>query len=190
MTEHYRLEAQMHMARRLDSIGQLAGGIAHDFNNMLGGIIGAAEMIKSLPETNTATERYADIILQSSQKATHLIKKLMAFSRKNHCEMVPTDLHQAINDAISILENSLDKRIQIHTELNAARHSILGDAALLQNVIINLGINAAHAMPNGGSFTIRTNNDTSFSPQPDPAAQNTICIEAVDTGYGIDPGDH
>ena len=187
MTEHYRLEAQMHMARRLDSIGQLAGGIAHDFNNMLGGIIGAAEMIKSLPETNTATERYADIILQSSHKATHLIKKLMAFSRNNHCEMVPTDLHQAINDAISILENSLDKRVQIHTELNAARHSILGDAALLQNVIINLGINAAHAMPNGGSFTIRTNNDTSFSPQPDPAAQNTICIEAVDTGYGMTP---
>ena len=190
VTREYTLEEQLNQSRKMDAVGQLAGGVAHDFNNMLAGIMGAAEILNIINANDEKSLKYTEIIIKSSQRAAGLISKLLDFSRKSNIEKKSLNVHKTINDTVEILERSIDKRIKIITDIKATYYNIMGDESQLHNAILNMGINSAHAMPNGGQLTFSTENvfldkkycdHSSFNIIPG----NYIVIEVRDTGTGI-----
>ena len=191
VTKECELEQQLNHSRKMDAIGQLAGGIAHDFNNVLGAIIGAAELLQS-PDAGLDSEasELVDMILQAGTRAADLTAKLLAFGRKGKITTSVVDIHEIIDNTVSILASTLDKIITISVHKEAAVHTIVGDASGLHNALINMGINASHAMPDGGSITISTGNvyldntyceNSSFEIEPGEYVE----IQMRDTGCGI-----
>ena len=158
VTKEYRLRSELAHSRKLDAIGQLAGGIAHDFNNMLGGILGGAELLKRQIGSGEKANRYLDIIIQSGSRAAGLTEKLLAFARKGKTESAPIDVEKTIQEAVAILQHTIDKRVEISITTKASNAVVMGDIGQLQNALINLGINGGHAMPDGGklSYTLET----------------------------------
>jgi signal transduction histidine kinase/CheY-like chemotaxis protein len=189
--ERVKAESQLQHSQKMDAVGQLAGGIAHDLNNMLGGILGAAEVLKL---TNTALSsedlECIDLISQSVSQAADLTNKLMTFSRKSQMAFNSIDITEIVDDVITILTRTLDKKIKISTDL-IAEHTILsGDNSSLQNILMNLCINASHAMPNGGDICITIQNidlDKDFCKKSgyDIEPGRFISMEVSDTGCGI-----
>ena len=158
LTEPLHLEAQLLQVRRMESLGQLAGGIAHEFNNMLGGILGAAELLETSVERQTRPYRYVELILNATHKASELTEQLLAFARKGRKASKPFEFHDAVKDSAGILASSLDKRIIIELKLDAQSSVINGDPTQIQNMLITLGVHAGKAMSEGGSLTISTRN--------------------------------
>jgi PAS domain S-box-containing protein len=157
ITERKLMEEQILQSQKMDSIGQLAGGVAHDFNNMLSGILGAAELLEmGLPEDYDKGHDMVRLIKTSAGRAAELTAKLLAFSRQGEPMNSPMDVHASVNDALALLERSLDKRIEVQAILSAPDSVILGDPLQIQNALLNLGINARDAMPGGGRLEITT----------------------------------
>jgi two-component system cell cycle sensor histidine kinase/response regulator CckA len=189
-TEQKHAEEILRQSQKMEAMGQLAGGVAHDFNNMLGGIIGAAELLKRRVPENPEATKYTSMILEAAGRAAGLTEKLLVFSRKQTVEAVPVDLHAILRDVVAILENSIDKRVAIELDLSANESVVVGDVAQLQAVFLNLGINAAHAMPEGGRLSFRTHardlaeaDRRLFELKPG----RYIEVEVADTGSGIPP---
>ncbi|HTU61135.1 MAG TPA: histidine kinase dimerization/phospho-acceptor domain-containing protein, partial [Polyangiales bacterium] len=143
-------------AKQLETIGRLAAGIAHDFNNNLTAIIGCAELLKLELENNQEALELSDSILQSSQRAAELTRQLLAYSRKGQMLRTPTDLHALITEVVSLVRRSTSHGIELSAELQADRHVVAGDSALLQSALLNLLINARDAMPDGGQIRVST----------------------------------
>ncbi len=150
------LQTQLQQSQKMDAIGQLAGGIAHDFNNLLGGIQGAADLLALRIDGNDEKRKFVDLIIETSQRAADLTGRLLAFSRKDTSFSDTVNMHDVIFAAIAILERTVDKRVTIEQELLATPPIVIGDLGQLQNVIINLGINARDAMPDGGTLSFST----------------------------------
>ncbi len=157
-TEAKQMEEELQERRHIDSLGQLAGGIAHDFNNMLGAIMGGADLLRVKAGDDRDLMRPIASILQSVDRAADLTAKLLSFARKKGSKKTTIDLHQLINDTVIILQRSIDKRISIVVKTNADRSMVEGDDSELSNALLNLGINARDAMPEGGVLTISTCN--------------------------------
>jgi PAS domain S-box-containing protein len=192
ITERKELEEQLRQSQKMDAVGVLAGGVAHDFNNMLAGILGAAEIIKGNKKLNEEDAAYIDMIIQSSSRAADLTAKLLAFSRKGKLVSTPVDVHSIINDSVMLLEGSIDKKVSLKRNLTADDYMVIGDNSQLQNVLMNLCINASHAMPSGGDITISTRNihldEIYCQASPfDLSPGDFIEIEVHDNGYGIPP---
>ncbi len=151
---------QLHQVQKLEALGQLAGGIAHDFNNSLTGIIGAAELIKSSKEFPASLNNFVQMILTSAERAGALTRKLLAFSRKGSKASSSVNVATTVNDSTAILRSTINKNISIVVEQKASHTNVVGDDALLQHCLLNLGINASHAMKNGGNITISLENLT------------------------------
>lgn len=190
ITEMRHMQEQLSHAQRMDAIGQLAGGIAHDFNNMLGGIMGAAELLQNRISSDEKMNKYIQMIRSTAERAASLTGKLLAFSRKSAIEEVNIDLHGILEETAELLGRTIDKKVNIKIELNAADHVISGDMSQLVNVFVNLGINAAHAMPDGGDLTFTTrvvDLDERYCRvnSPDLKPGKFIIVEVRDTGCGI-----
>lgn len=190
ITDFRRVEERLKHAEKMESIGILAGGVAHDFNNMLGGIIGCAESLQRLITKNPDANNFTNMIIESSEKAAKLIKNLLAFSRKQQIFNSVIDVHKVIEDSIMLLTHTVDKRIQIESQLSAETSAISGDQSQLQNILLNLGINASHAMPNGGKLTFTSkiiNFDATYcSTSPFKLSPgNYLQIDVRDNGSGI-----
>lgn len=191
ITEHKKAREQLAHSRKMDAIGQLAGGIAHDFNNMLSGIIGASEMLSiSLSDADELPKKLIGLIMEAAQSASDLTMKLLSFSRKTIASSSPLDIKDAITAATQLLERSIDKKIKIGLDFKSSNSNVMGDFTQLQNIFLNLGINAAHAMPDGGLLDYKTRDkylDKSacdllpFDLEPG----RFIEIEVKDTGSGI-----
>jgi PAS domain S-box-containing protein len=193
VTEQSVLEAELQQTQKMDSLGQLAGGIAHDFNNMLAGIMSAAELLDhKLPPNDNTYKKFVSLILSTCKKAAELTEKLLAFSRKGKIMSSPVNINTVINDAISILERSLNKRVEVCCFLKAQNNTVTGDPSQLQNMILNLAVNAERSMPNGGILIIATRN---IQLDEDYCNNNTftlspgeyIEIKVEDNGEGISP---
>lgn len=192
VTRQQQVEAQLLQSQKMESIGALAGGVAHDFNNMLGGITSAAELLGMELAGHAEARQYVDLILRTASRAAELTKKLLAFSRKGKVVAVPLDIHHCIGDACALLERSIDRRIKLVRELQARFTTVLGDASQLQNVVLNLGLNARDAMPDGGTLTISTRNtqlDQAYCGTSPFKLQPGLYIEISvrDTGMGMAP---
>ncbi len=190
--EKEKLQFQLIQAQKMEAIGQLAGGVAHDFNNLLGGIIGAGELMRIKGNLSGEQNEYLSMILAASESAGKLTQKLLAFSRKGAKASTTIDCAKVIQDTSEILKHTLDKNIMIIVENKAENTSLVGDDSLLQNALINIGINASHAMPQGGTLTFTLKNidlDKTYcdaSPfEIKPGAYLEISIR--DTGCGMPP---
>ncbi len=159
VTEEHTLARQVNQSRKMEAIGQLAGGVAHDFNNMLGGILGAAEMLKlDISDEDPDQIQFLDIIINSSSRAADLTRKLLTFSRKGQVVSVPVSVHDILADSVALLNRTIDKNSSISVTTNATDASIIGDHSAIQNSLMNLAINASHAMPDGGTISFLTEN--------------------------------
>jgi len=194
VTEEYQKDRQLLQAQKLESVGILAGGMAHDFNNVLNGIMSASQLLR-LPKSglNEKNLKYAEMITQASTRASDLISKLLAFSRKGKIDTKTLDIDEILNNIVAILEGTIDKKITISLFKDASdleQYQFLGDLSAIESTFLNLGINASHAMPDGGEIHIKTKNvfldqkycDTSlFEITPGKFLQ----IEIKDSGCGI-----
>jgi PAS domain S-box-containing protein len=178
--EREELEGKLRQAEKLQAIGQLAGGIAHDFNNQLAGIVGYADLLREKAGLDAETQESVEHILTSAQRAGDLTEKLLAFARKGQYRREPVDLHEMIDDAISILERSIDRTIRIVRRFEAESATIAGDSSQIENAILNLGLNARDAMPEGGELVFGTRSSSSG------AGGGRVVVEVSDTGIGIE----
>ena len=191
VTKEHDLELQLSQSRKMDAIGQLAGGVAHDFNNMLAGIQGAAQLLQ-LPsrKLDEKSLNFVDMILKATGRAADLTAKLLAFGRKGNVASTPINIHSIINDTKAIFDRTIDKKINISISQKAENYTVIGDDSMIQSAFMNLGINAAHAMPDGGNLTIETNNidlDERYcnASQFEIKPGKYIEVSISDTGTGI-----
>ena len=190
-----KLREQLMHVRKLDAIGQLAGGVAHDFNNMLGGILGAAELMerrlrKHQCPAPEGLDRLIAIVIEAAERAADLTAKLLNFSRKGKVVSTAIDLNEIVQSTLAIAVRTIDKSVRIEQQLAAGRLAIVGDPAQLQNALLNLLLNARDAMPGGGRVTVTTKATTldpawcgasPFKVEPGPFA----VVSVEDTGQGI-----
>lgn len=183
MTDYHRMEEQLRQSQKLDALGQLAGGIAHDFNNQLTGIQGYAELLETRLQDPVLLE-YINNILEATEHSKNLTMQLLTYARKGQYQQIPVSMHQTIESVTRFLQHSIDKRITIITNFEATHYTVLGDPTHMQNMLINLALNARDAMPGGGELTFRTRND---SEQEGAPLLNTVwlTVEVSDTGTGM-----
>jgi len=193
LTEIRTVEEALHQSRKLDALGQLAGGVAHDFNNMLSAILSGADLLLDRVQ-DEGQRKLAGTIRSAAERAAQLTSQLLAFARKGKILSSPTDMHRTIREVVDLLERTIDRRISVELRLEAPEAIVVGDPAQLQNALLNLGVNARDAMPEGGRITITTARVTlegeacrlgSCRVEPGPYLQ----IAAEDTGCGIPESD-
>lgn len=191
VTDQKRMENQIRQTQKMDVIGQLAGGVAHDFNNMLTAILGSAELLAVHIQGSPAAIKLLANIQKAASRSAELTGQLLAFSRKGQKNVVQVCVDATIHEVMSLLERTIDKKILLETKLVARNTCINGDPALLQNALLNLGVNARDAMPDGGTITFSTDNvsldseycrSSDFNVTPGPYIE----ISVSDTGMGMD----
>ncbi|MCE9613109.1 MAG: response regulator [Lentisphaerae bacterium] len=186
-----RLAERTREAQRMESIGRLAGGVAHDFNNRLTVILGNANLIRFGAPPESTVARYVDVIEKSAIQAAQLTQQLLGFARRDRLHHKRVDLHRLIAEAITLLSPSIPRHIRLHQDLGARDSCVLGDAAQLRQVVINLVTNAIEAMADGGDVYVTTADLTldgatghaSVGLSPGPY----VGLRIQDTGTGIAP---
>lgn len=193
LSEKKRMEDRLLQAQKLESVGTLAGGIAHDFNNILTGILGYAQLMADLVGAGTPQARYVEVIEQSTLRAADLVRQLLAFSRVSGSEEVmAAPVNTVVLESLELLRSSLPKNIEIESSLSKNLPYIECNPTNLQQVILNICVNARDAMPNGGTLSIVTGlaePGVQYDPQaaPSAAAGRYLRITIRDTGVGIAP---
>jgi two-component system, cell cycle sensor histidine kinase and response regulator CckA len=186
-------EAENHVRQlqKMDSLGALAGGIAHDFNNIMTAIGSYAELaLMQIPDDSPA---YSDLegVTKSVARAITLTKQLSSFSRKQEIKLKEVDCNALISNMQQMLERLVRKNIVLKNELTEESTLVMAQPGELEQVLMNLSINARDAMPDGGEFTIRTRVIQLPLEEPGPEVQLTpgsyVMIEAIDTGCGMAP---
>ncbi len=181
----------LRQAEKMEAIGQLAGGIAHDFNNQLMIIMGYCELLSKALDSHSAEWDYVKQIQTSGKRASDLTKQLLAFARKSVYKQQVVSINELASEVISLFSRSVDK-IQIISKLNAVNPYIIGGPTQLQNVLLNLALNARDAMENGGTLTFETEN-IRFERESDTVNNHKlppgdyVSVSVKDTGIGIDP---
>ena len=187
------LEEQLMQSQKMDAIGQLAGGIAHDFNNMLGGIMGAAQLLKSPKrQIDQKSSELVGMIINAAERAAELVSKLLVFGRIENNDNQTISVHSTIDSTISILNQTINKNVSISCTKQAIKENINANFSELQNVFLNMGINSSHAMPEGGQISFTTNNVYIDQKKCDLNRSNILPGEFIeitikDTGSGIAP---
>jgi two-component system, cell cycle sensor histidine kinase and response regulator CckA len=188
--EREKLQSQLLQARKMESIGMLAGGIAHDFNNLLHAMGGNLELLNKKLSKNHPGKKRVKTIQNSMDRAAQLVKKLLLFSRKADIKTQVLDLNREIHDALKLLERSIPKMVNIELILDENAWPVNADPIQVEQVLLNLGTNAAHAMPEGGRLIIETANavlDHEFVRTHTEAIPGKyVLITASDTGTGMD----
>lgn len=190
ITSFYELENKLRHSEKLQAIGELAGGVAHDFNNQLNGILGNAELLSIDPLLHSELKDYLESIITSVNRSADLTKQLLAFARKGKQHSKTINMHNLIDETISLLSRSIDKKIEVKKELFCNLPNTEGDPGQLQNALLNLGINARDAIEGAGVITFKSDlitlskhcQDTQWS---DISPGNYIMISVSDTGTGI-----
>jgi PAS domain S-box-containing protein len=190
ITEQKKLESQFLRAQRLDSIGVLAGGIAHDLNNALAPILMSAQLLEMDPD---APERkhLLDSILTSAQRSADLVKQILTFASGTNGRRLPVQPHHLLEELQKILRQTLPKSIRLQIHADPEVRAISADATQLQQVLMNLCINARDAMPQGGELSVSATNagvDESFAAvSPDAKPGTYVVITVTDNGTGMPP---
>jgi two-component system cell cycle sensor histidine kinase/response regulator CckA len=184
------LEAQLAHGQKLQAVGQLAGGIAHDFNNLLTAITGAAELILSRG-ADAGTVEDVQQIRASAERGAALVRQLLAFGRQQRLQPRIVPINAAISEVSSLLRRLLGGKIQLELELEEPGRTVKVDPTQLDQVLINLAVNARDAMPEGGQLFLRSGHITLFRPllsghETIPPGRY-VMIEVEDTGCGIPP---
>jgi two-component system, cell cycle sensor histidine kinase and response regulator CckA len=190
VTERRKLEQQLQQAQRLDTVGRLAGGIAHDFNNLLTAILSSASVAREiLPDDHEVQADLADVQL-AGERATQLTKQLLAFARRQPVSQQPMELNERVAAMERMLTRLVGPDVALRVTLDDGLWPVRADGPQLEQVLVNVVVNARDAMPTGGRLTIRTANRTLGEgaivlPRPMPAG-DYVEIVVVDNGTGMD----
>jgi PAS domain S-box-containing protein len=191
ITSRHELERNLRRSQKLEAIGVLAGGIAHDFNNILLGIVGHVELVLREARLGTQSREDLDRVLKASERGRELVQRILQFSREGDAARGAVRLERALHEAIQLLRASLPSTIEIRAELDAAAPGVLADETQIHQIVMNLGTNAAHAMPEGGRLTIGLvpfEADAGFArAHPGIAPGPHARIVVSDTGTGMGP---
>ena len=171
VTEHRRLEEDLRQAQKMESVGKLAGGIAHDFNNLLTAIIGYAALAEGEVVRGTPLHEWIAQIRRSGEQAAALTSQLLAFGRRQVLRPVDLDLNAVVDDIQKMLRRLIGERIELVVQLATGLTRVRADRSQVEQVIMNLVVNARDAMPRGGRITIRTH-DLTDEPRPGSGAQS------------------
>ncbi|HUI44975.1 MAG TPA: ATP-binding protein [Nitrospirota bacterium] len=190
ITEHKKLEAQRRHAQKMEAISTLSGGIAHDFNNILTAIIGYSNILKLKLKLDDPIQIFVDQILSSAERATGLTQSLLAFSRKTALSLRPIKLNETVTRAETIIPQLIGENIELKTDLVKTDTTVMADPGQIEQILVNLAMNARDAMPDGGSLLLSTeikvmNNEfirTYGYGKPGVYA----VINVADTGRGMD----
>jgi len=189
LTEQRRLEEQLLQSQKLEAVGRLAGGVAHDFNNLLTTILGYSELIlQSRPDDPSLSEEVGEI-RKASERAASLTRQLLAFSRKQMIEPRVLDVNALVAESSRMLQRIIGEDISLVTDLPAELESVRADPVQLEQVIVNLAVNARDAMPEGGRLSLTTRQVRLDAPLPGrtgPGPGAWVKISVSDTGVGMD----
>jgi hypothetical protein len=189
ITERRGLEEQLRQAQKLEAVGQLAGGIAHDFNNLLTVIEGYAEMIRNSQAADDPQREPLDEILVAAQRAASLTRQLLAFSRRQVLQPVRLSLNANVESTQRMLNRLLGEDIQIRIHPAEGLWDVWADPGQIDQIILNLAVNARDAMEHGGTLTIETSNldlSENDARKLDAVPGQYACLSLTDTGHGMD----
>jgi signal transduction histidine kinase/CheY-like chemotaxis protein len=183
--------AKLQHAQKMETVGNLTGGIAHDFNNLLGILIGNLDLLKAMVAGNAESEELVDEALEAGLRGKELNRRLLAFARRQSLKPEVIDINETLTGTTKLLRRSLGERIQIELRCNADIWAVKVDPNQLETAILNLGINARDAMPQGGSLTLETRNvtidETTASMDEELQAGDYVMLAVTDEGEGIAP---
>jgi two-component system cell cycle sensor histidine kinase/response regulator CckA len=189
VTERHTLEAQYHQAQKMEAVGRLAGGVAHDFNNLLTVILGFCELL--LADLKPNDPRQADIaeIQKAGARAAGLTRQLLAFSRKEIIQPTLLDLNTIVADIRTMLARLIGEDVTIVLDLGAALSPVKADRGQIEQIVLNLAVNARDAMPGGGTLTIKTAyvELNEHDAHPELKLGPYIVLTVTDTGTGMTP---
>jgi PAS domain S-box-containing protein len=185
-------QQQLRQSQKMEAIGQLAGGVAHDFNNMLAVIRGNAELLLLEPTRYTVeTIECLKQVVAASERAANLTRQLLAFSRKQVMQSRPLVLNDVIADLTKMLRRIIGEHLDLQCRYAAHLPFIQADAGMIEQVLVNLAVNARDAMPNGGQLLITTApvtfDEAPASAHPEARAGEFVCLAVADAGTGIAP---
>ncbi len=190
IAERERLERQIRQSQKMEAIGRLAGGVAHDFNNMLMVILGGSEAIRERPGDAEQTLMEVDEIAAAAERAASVTRQLLAFSRQQVLSVQELDLNRIVTDTRKMLERLIGEDVELSTHLHDAKLSISVDPGQIQQVLLNLVVNARDAMPAGGALHIATD-EVEITPGLAASLEvepGRYCLlEVRDTGEGMPP---
>jgi PAS domain S-box-containing protein len=184
------LEERLRQAAKMEAIGHLAGGIAHDFNNLLTAMLGYAEMLNLETAENSSYKEKLAQIENAAKKAANLTQQLLAFGRKQLLELKPLDLNRVVAGFEKMLRRIIGEDIEFETHYEPSAASVSADPGQIEQIIMNLGVNARDAMPQGGRLTIKTGNvcldGEHVGTRVDVEPGQYVTLEVSDTGLGMD----
>jgi PAS domain S-box-containing protein len=182
LTARNTLEAQLRQSQKMETVGQLAGGVAHDFNNILASISGFAELLRDDLEPGDPRRADAEEIVKGTRRGAELTKQLLAFSRKQVLQPVTVDLNLVVEETAAMLRPLLGAALHLVTLPARTQVPVFADRTQLEQVLVNLALNARDAMPEGGTLTIEVGVRPAEGARPALAT-----IEVTDTGTGMAP---
>ena len=189
--QRLKAEDQMRQMQKMEAVGQLTGGIAHDFNNMLAIVIGALNLLqRRIAKGDTDVGRYISAAMDGANRAAVLTQRLLAFSRQQPLSPQVLNANQMVSEMSELLRRTLGETVRMETVLAGGLWQTRADASQLENVVVNLAVNARDAMPDGGRLTIETANchlDDAYAQEHAVPAGQYVMIAVTDTGSGMPP---
>ena len=184
-------EEELRHSQKMEAVGRLAGGVAHDFNNLLTAIIGYAELIATRHTSNTLAKQNAELIRKAGEQAAALTRQLLAFSRKQILQPKVIDLNELVVEMEKLLRRVIGERFDLQSQPEAQIGRVKADPSQIEQVVLNLGVNARDAMPRGGKLIIRTENvrlDRAAASQLSASLKpgDYVMLSVTDTGAGMD----
>jgi two-component system, cell cycle sensor histidine kinase and response regulator CckA len=190
VSERVSLERQLRQAQKMEAIGQLAAGVAHDFNNILTVIQGHAGLMKQSLDSDSPQTKSVEQISKAAARAATLIRQLLMFSRKQVMQFRYLDLNDTLRNATKMLERLVGELVQIDFRPQSSLPAIHADNSMIEQVAMNLAVNARDAMPNGGKVVITTSRETIHREptalDPERRDGDFVCLTFSDTGIGMD----
>src|SRR6056297_211978 len=192
ISKRKNLEQQLRQAQKLEAIGRLAGGVAHDFNNILTVILGYSTIVQEkLQKNDTGIENEVSGIQDAAKRASTLTRQLLAFSRRQILKPKQAHLNELIKNLEKMMRRLVTEEVGMYLDLSADPDTVWVDPGQIEQVLMNLIVNARDAMPKGGRISIRTHNYKVESPEASPMGEippgSYICASVKDTGVGIEP---
>ena len=185
------IKRQLNQSQKLEAVGRLGGGIAHDFNNILTSIRGNAELALDDMKTNDPLSARFEEIIASVEHASKLTRQLLLFSRNQPFEPTPLDINTTVENLMKMLERLISEDIEITTTLEEGIWAIEADSVNIEQVVINLAVNARDAMEDGGALVIKTENvvidEQEAAKTPNARPCRAVCLTMKDNGAGMDP---
>ena len=189
ITERLNLEAQLRQAQKMESIGRLAGGVAHDFNNILTVIQGHAGLLMSDSISRQRVSESAREVSRAAERAANLTRQLLTFSRKQPMQFVRVDLNEVVSNLSGMIGRLIGEDVALHVHFAAHPPMVHADVSMMEQVFLNLAVNARDAMPGGGDLTVHLETlvvgEADLDRHPEGRLGDFACLEVKDTGCGM-----